>query len=305
VQRRLLSLTVALCAIATGGCGAAAQDNAASGATPSVAPTRSAATPRAEPSPRPDAAAVVATALARRMPAETGVAIATLDGGPVVSVGPEAPTAAWSTMKLPVIVTVLQARRAGALPGETEPTAVERDAIGRAISASDNAAAQSLYGELTARYGDDHAATRRIDETLRLAGDARTHVNFRVSRPGFSSFGQTRWKLPDIARFYRALAAGRLLGAADDELVLGAMADVDANQRWGAHAVSWPRGGAALVKGGWGPTPAGAYDVLQVAIVRGETKLILAFATVAPTFAAGQERLTGLAAAAAHALRGR
>jgi hypothetical protein len=239
------------------------------------------------------------------MPAETGVAIATLDGGPVVSVGPEAPTAAWSTMKLPVIVTVLQARRAGALPGETEPTAVERDAIGRAISASDNAAAQSLYGELTARYGDDHAATRRIDETLRLAGDARTHVNFRVSRPGFSSFGQTRWKLPDIARFYRALAAGRLLGAADDELVLGAMADVDANQRWGAHAVSWPRGGAALVKGGWGPTPAGAYDVLQVAIVRGETKLILAFATVAPTFAAGQERLTGLAAAAAHALRGR
>jgi hypothetical protein len=243
----------------------------------------------------------VARTIAARLPAQTGVAVAPLPDGAVRSVGAASPTVAWSTMKIPVIVTVIRQRRAGELPGGTELTTTEREAIRRAITASDNAAAQTLYAELAARYDGDQGATRQIDRVLQLAGDTKTQVNARFSRPEFSNFGQTRWSLREMVLFYRALATGRLLEPSDRALVTGAMGDVDANQRWGASIAHWRGAGQTLVKGGWGPTVDGAMDVLQAAIVPGRHGFVIAFATVAATFEAGQARLTELARIVAEA----
>ena len=58
-----------------------------------------------------------------------------------------------------------------------------------AITASDNAAADSMWRALGSPVQAGAAATA----VLRQGGDQETTIETEVTRPGFSSFGQTRY----------------------------------------------------------------------------------------------------------------
>ena len=221
----------------------------------------------------------------------TGWAVGDLAGGPIRCAGELTRMRAWSTMKVPVIVATLQARRAGELPGASEPTPEERDAIEAAITRSDNEAALTLWDEL----GDAAAAAARTERVLREAGDDSTTVPSTPDPRGYSPFGRTVWPLDAAATFYRALALGRLLSPADTELVLDAMSRVVPEQRWGIGAAEWEAAPPLRFKGGWGPSDAdsGAYELLQVGLIgAGRDGLVVAIAATAPDYEAATEMAT-------------
>jgi Beta-lactamase enzyme family len=171
---------------------------------------------------------------------------------------------AWSTMKVPVIVAAITSGRA------------DWHAIEAAITRSDNDAAGRLWDAL-----DDGPA--EVEAVLRRAGDAETTLEREADPRGWSSFGRTVWSLEAAAGFYRALANGELLAAADTERILEAMGRVVDEQRWGLGTVPGMR-----FKGGWGPSedPDGPYEVIQVGILDGT---VMALAATAPDFSAAKE----------------
>jgi hypothetical protein len=140
-----------------------------------------------------------------------------------------------------------------------------------AITRSDNDAALRLWHRL-----DDPVS--RVEAVLRSAGDMETKLESESDPRGWSSFGRTVWSLTAAATFYRALASGALLGPADTDRVLDAMAHIVPEQRWGLGQLP-----GARFKGGWGPAEDSGYDVIQVGIV-GET--VIALAATAPDFEA-------------------
>jgi hypothetical protein len=158
-----------------------------------------------------------------------------------------------------IATAVLRARRAGALPGGRQPTRRELDLIERAIEDSNNAASAALFAEL----GSADEATHAMDRVLRSAGDHRTEVNPDVTRPGYSSYGQTRWALGAEARFYRAMLNGCLLGRDDTKTIRQAMGSVSdiGGAGWGLGALGFPR---LRFKAGWGPEQGdGSYTAIQ------------------------------------------
>ena len=103
--------------------------------------------------------------------------------------GPEtagftAPSPAWSTIKVPIAVAALRTN-----PG------LEPDARA-AVSASDNAAAQSLF---------DAVGSEAVNSVLAQAGIA-AQVNTEPLRPEFSTFGQTHLSVADEAALADKLA---------------------------------------------------------------------------------------------------
>lgn len=203
------------------------------------------------------------TALAGEQPGPIGLAIAPLAGGPIATYGPLQTGHAWSTMKVPVLVAVLAdlAREGG-----------ELDVGGRAdarlaIQQSDNTAARALFSRLERIHGGLGGATDALQQTLRRAGDDAVKVNSAPNDGGFTTWGQTDWSAAGEVVFYRSLAQGRLLSAADTAYVLELMRSVVPGQRWGAGAVSFP--GPVAFKGGWGPEAAdeGRHLVRQSVIV--------------------------------------
>jgi hypothetical protein len=82
---------------------------------------------------------------------------------------------------------------------------------------------------------------------LRRAGVTDTQVERGPDPRGWSSFGRTVWSLESAATFYRALARGELVGAAETERILDAMGRVVPEQRWGLGTLPGIR-----FKGGWG-----------------------------------------------------
>jgi hypothetical protein len=193
-----------------------------------------------------------------------GWAIGALGGGPIESFGERRAARAWSTMKVPVIVACITS-------GRTDWHAIEA-----AITRSDNDAALGLWAQL-----DDGCA--RVEAVLRRAGDAKTVLEREPDPRGWSPFGRTVWRLEAGATFYRALARGELLAAADTDRVLDAMARVVPEQRWGLGRVPDIR-----FKGGWGPSeePGGGYEVIQFGI-SGDS--VLALSAVAADFESAQE----------------
>ena len=167
-------------------------------------------------------------------------------------------------MKVPVIVAALEAGTA------------DWDAVDAAITRSDNDAALRLWGTL-----DD--APAQVEAVLRRAGDRDTVLEREPDPRGWSPFGRTVWTLEAGATFYRALARGELLGAADTERVLDAMGRVVPEQRWGLGQLP-----DVLFKGGWGPSeePGGGYEVIQFGIA-GDT--VLALSAAAADFSSAQE----------------
>lgn len=208
--------------------------------------------------------------LARSLGGNVGVALAPVGSGAVQQLGPLQSGSAWSTIKVPIAARVIEdAGGPDALPAGT------RDLISSAITASDNAAAASLWEQLASRHGGPSGAAAAVAELLAAAGDAQTTVS-TVGRDGFSPYGQTEWSLSAQATFVSALAAGCVAPAAAPEL-RSLMSQVVSDQRWGLGATGLP----AYFKGGWGPGTDGRYLVRQVGVVeRDGSALAIALAAI-------------------------
>jgi len=214
----------------------------------------------------PAGAWIRVAALRRRVAAigrggEVGVFVRPLGPGSPVGAGSLQTGPAWSTAKVPVVVARLRFGGDGADPSVDALAA-------RAIRSSDNAAAQELFDQLSARLGGTVPASRYVTAVLRDAGDRSTSINSRRVRPEFSTFGQTTWALDEGTRFFSALARGCVAPRAADRRVAELMAQVTSAQRWGLARAGRPSSRATTIKGGWGPDRDGRYLVRQFGVVR-------------------------------------
>lgn len=194
---------------------------------------------------------------------DAGAVIAPLASGGIKVFGRARPPHAWSTIKPVIVVAVARARHAGELGGGRQLTTSERQLIARAIENSDNVAAAQLFEELGSRA----QATAALQQVLVDGGDRRTRVNEQVTRPPFSSYGQTAWPLSEAARFYRQLANGCLADPSDTQLILDDMRNVTAvgGAGWGLPQAGFP---TLRLKAGWGPENGQTgYTALQYGIV--------------------------------------
>jgi beta-lactamase class A len=229
--------------------------------------------------------------LAQSTPARLGLALAPLGGGGMHRFGSLQTGHAWSTIKVPILVTLMRQH------GERDLSAEEEDWAHEALTASDNEAAAALFGRLEDSQGGLQGASSAVDRTLRRAGDASTVVATAPPPPGaVSTFGQTEWSLASSAVFLRALARGRLLDQADTARVLGLMEEVIPEQRWGLGEAGFPATWNVAMKGGWGPegSASGPYLVRQSGVVRhGGTGVAVAMIALADSgsFEAGVEAL--------------
>ncbi len=160
---------------------------------------------------------------------------------------------AWSTIKVPIAVRVLQRAR-----GAAGLTPAQRGQIDRALTASDNSAAAQLFASL----GTVTRAAHEVETVLRAVGDDGTRVSTR-GRDGFSPYGQTDWSLVHQHQFMAALAGGCLSAESGSSYLLGLMGRVTSD-RWGLGSA----GVAARWKGGWGPSTDGRYLVRQMGLLR-------------------------------------
>lgn len=164
----------------------------------------------------------------------TGIAVAGSDT--VAAAGITNPRSAWSTAKVPLAIAT---ERAGV---------ADADTVSRAITFSDNAAADSLWQALG---GGEQAA----QATQEIIGTAT--VPATPPRPGFSAFGQTQWSVAEQAEFVAALGCQQ--GA---DPVLAAMGQPDPAQHYGLGTLD-----GSIMKGGWGPAEDGAYEARQMGLI--------------------------------------
>lgn len=179
--------------------------------------------------------------LAGTIPATIGIAYAPVGQNGVGTLGNLQNGVAWSTIKVPLAIAALHANRPNA-----------QDLASRAITASDNDAAEQLWSDL----GPAPQAAQQVQAVLRAGGDTGTAVESRRLRPEFSAFGQTQWPLARQAVFAAHLPC--MAGAAP---VVSLMRNTVPDQRWGLASIGAP------TKGGWGPGPGGGYLVRQFGIV--------------------------------------
>ncbi len=270
------------------------------GGAPVIAPTPVHHRQKAKPKPRPSTSgASLAGAqssfatLAAGQPGGVGLAIGPLGAGPVVTYGSVQTGHAWSTMKVPVLTTLLrQLEQTGGRLSASENT----DAT-LALTESDNAAAEALFSVLEASDGGLDGASAAVQSTLRAAGDRSTVINAAPNDQGFTTWGQSDWPATGEVDFYRSLARGCLLAGADTRYVLGLMSQVESDQRWGGGSAGFPQ--PLAFKGGWGPDlVTGRYLVRQTVIVgsgnRGYVFDMIALPSNG-TFATGTEMLTAIA----------
>lgn len=176
-----------------------------------------------------------------------GVVLVATGSGKTASWGSLSTGVAWSTIKVPLSVAAVRAARG-------RPTAATNALIRRAITTSDNAAAQRLWVGL----GGGSRAAAAVNAVLANGGDRRTRVPARRLRAGFSVFGQTSWTLAASARYAANLPCQRTAAP-----VLTQMGRITPGQRWGLGV--W--GASARFKGGWGPNRRGAYLVRQLGVL--------------------------------------
>jgi hypothetical protein len=200
-------------------------------------------------------AGVLSETLASTLGGEIGVAVGAVGADAAQQLGPLQSGSAWSTIKLPIAARTIE--DAG---GPEALSANSRDLIRRAITASDNAAAASLWEQLGSQHGGPSGAATAVGELLAAAGDTETTVS-TVGRDGFSPYGQTEWSLRSQERFMSGLAAGCVTPAASGELQT-LMGQVVSDQRWGLGST----GVTSYFKGGWGPGSDGRYLVRQVGV---------------------------------------
>lgn len=185
--------------------------------------------------------------LAAQLSGSEGVAFTSVGGTATTQLGSWRTGVGWSTVKVPLAV-------AAVAKAQGRPDAGVRSLMRRAITASDNAAAEQLWSSL----GPPQTAASQVQAVLRSAGDGQTRVQSQRVRPGFTAFGQTTWSLANQAKFAAALPCIRY---SNDVIAL--MGAVESGQRWGIGAAGRP----AQFKGGWGPGTGGGYLVRQMGIV--------------------------------------
>lgn len=181
--------------------------------------------------------------LANTIPADVGVAYAPVGQNVAGTLGTLQNGVAWSTIKVPLSIAAIHANAPDA-----------QDLAAKAVTASDNDAAEKLWSEL----GPAPQAAQRVQAVLRAGGDTGTAVESRRLRPEFSAFGQTQWPLARQAVF-----AAHLPCLAVAAPVYRLMNNTVTDQRWGLAGLGVP------TKGGWGPGPSGGYLVRQFGVVRG------------------------------------
>jgi hypothetical protein len=217
-------------------------------ATKSPAPRASRTTPVPSPPAGNSAALRVSfDRLAAQLGGSEGLAFTSVGGTATTQLGSWRTGVGWSTVKVPLAVAVVA-------KAQGHPDTGLKALMRRAITASDNAAAEQLWSSL----GPPQSAASRVQAVLRSAGDGQTRVQSQRVRPGFTAFGQTTWSLTNQARFVAALPC---ITYSNDVIAL--MGVVESGQRWGIGAVGRP----AQFKGGWGPGPAGGYLVRQMGIL--------------------------------------
>ncbi|GFG86747.1 serine hydrolase [Mycolicibacter algericus] len=191
--------------------------------------------------------------LAGTIPATIGIAYAPVGQNRTGTLGTLQNGVAWSTIKVPLAIAAIHANRPNA-----------QDLAARAVTASDNDAAEQLWSEL----GPAPQAAQQVQAVLRAGGDTGTAVESRRLRPEFSAFGQTQWPLARQAVFAAHLPC--MPAAAP---VVSLMKNTVTNQRWGLAKIGAP------TKGGWGPGTGGGYLVRQFGIVgtpRGDVAVAMA-----------------------------
>lgn len=195
--------------------------------------------------------------LAQQVGAEIGLAYAPLDHPEqAISLGSWSRGPAWSTIKVPLALALLQ-------DGASVTSAVRS-----AITASDNSAAESIWEQL----GGGAVAADKVQAVLAEAGDPLTEVPSERRRSGFSVFGQTDWSVADQARFLARIACDP-----DAAPVTDLMGEIVSGQRWGLGTID-----GTYFKGGWGPGTDGLYLVRQFGVVPTETgRVAVAIAAVA------------------------
>lgn len=228
------------------------------------------------------------------LPGSNGIAVSQLNGSEIASFGSLRSGHGWSTMKVPVVVTLMRESEDSGTP----LTSSQRANAAAALTRSDNDAAKALFQDLVGRFGGVQEASAKIDETLRAAGDTRTEVNTVDPGNGFTTFGQTDWSVGSSLKFFRALARQCLLSKRGTQYVLRLMQRVEGSQRWGAGSAGY-RSSLIAFKGGWGPESDNGYLVRQAAIIgKGNSGIVISMIAKpegGDTFAAGQNAMTELA----------
>lgn len=229
--------------------------------------------------------------LARSLPAEVGMAVGPISSGGVEQLGELQLGHAWSSFKVPILVTLMGE---GRLSPEEERWATE------ALTASDNSAAADLFDQLERAHGGLSGASDAVQEVLARGGSASTTVATAPPPPGaVSTWGQTMWSASGAVQFYRALARGCLLSSAGTEYVIGLMENVIPEQRWGLGEAGFPSDWQVAMKGGWGPeNGTGRYLVRQSGFVRhGDTGFAVAMIAKdnSGSYPAGAQDLTRMA----------
>lgn len=234
-------------------------------------------------------------ALERSLPARVGIAVSPLGHGTAANFGTLRSAPAWSTIKVPILVTAMR-EPSGNLSSTEEAWAMA------ALTESDNEAAANLFGEIENARDGLSGASKAVEATLRLTGDTTTVVTTAPPPSGaISTYGQTDWSLPASADFLRSLARGCLLGPDTTEYILGLMEEVVPEQRWGFGSVDFDPAWQIAFKGGWGPegSSSGAYLVRQSGVLRhNDAGVAVAIGAEAASgsFEAGVEALDQVAA---------
>jgi hypothetical protein len=240
-------------------------------------------------------------AMAASLPAQVGLAVASLGDGQVYEFGDLREGHAWSSIKVPILTAVMR-DEGEALDPEEEAWATS------ALTASDNEAAAALFGRLEEKYGGLAGASHAVEGVLRDANDTTTEVATAPPPPGaVSTYGQTEWSLLNSVQFYGRLVQGCLLGPAGTEYVKGLMESVIPEQRWGLGEGGFPSGWSVGMKGGWGPEESGAYLVRQSGFVRdGSRGIVVAMMAMdeSGSYPAGASDLTQMSQWLAGELQG-
>ena len=209
-----------------------------------------------------------------------------LGGGSMQILGGDEPAHAWSTSKVPVLVSLMLARGGRLTPQE--------QSLARStITESSNEAVLALFSDLEGLKGGLAGASAYMTGVLQKAGDTETEVAAAPPPPGaVTTFGQTEWKPSEAVRFFSALAGEKLLGHEETQYVLGLMQEIVPSERWGLGSL-----GSVAFKGGWGPEN-GGYLVRQSGIINpgSPDAVVVAVVDSAPSFSAGTEALSRVSA---------
>jgi hypothetical protein len=243
-------------------------------------------------------------ALASSLPASVGLAVQPLGGGETLEFGAlREGEHAWSSIKVPILATVL--REQGESLGPEEESWAES-----AITASDNEAAAALFGKIEERHGGLDGASAAVGETLHAGGSTGTEVATAPPPPGaVSTYGQTEWSVGEAAHFFAALGRCEVLDPQGTEYVESLMEDVIPEQRWGLGEATFPSGWRVGMKGGWGPEAesGGGYLVRQSGLVRdadGGVAVAMVAVDDSGSYPAGAADLTQIAQWLAGELKG-